>query len=63
MKDRITQIDPYGLYNFKTARKLLRVSIKKMSELIKTGKIKAKKIGKEYKILGQNIIDFLKEIE
>lgn len=57
-------IIPNGVYNVKTAAKVLRCHLQTVVELCRESKLRAVKI-KKWIILGQNIIDFVlgKEIE
>jgi len=61
MKKKVPTIDPTGIYNLKEMREILRISSDRARELIRSGKIKAVKMGKSYKVLGQEIIEFLKK--
>lgn len=62
MKQR--KIDPNRIYNVEEAAKVLDVNPQTLLDYLRDGKIAAQKIG-EWKIYGQNLIDYLslKEIE
>lgn len=51
-------IEPNRVYNVPEASEILGVNEQTLLEYLREGKIKAQKIG-EWKILGQNLIDFL----
>lgn len=51
-------INPQKVYNVEEAAKVLDINPQTLLEYLRDGKIVAKKIG-EWKILGQNLIDFL----
>jgi predicted site-specific integrase-resolvase len=53
-------IEPNKVYNVQGAAEILGVNSQTLLEYLRNGRIKAQKIG-EWKILGQNLIDFLKE--
>lgn len=55
-------IEPNQVYNVEEAAQVLGVNQQTLLEYLREGKIVAKKIG-EWKILGQNIIDFLSNRE
>ncbi len=52
------KIDPYRVYNVKEAAKVLDVNPQTLLDYLRNGRIVAQKVG-EYKILGQNLINFL----
>jgi predicted site-specific integrase-resolvase len=55
------KIDPYKIYNLQETRQILGIALSTLKKFLKTGELKGKKIGKEWKILGENIIEFLKK--
>lgn len=50
-----------NIVNAEDARKMLNIGRNKIFELLKTGKLKSIKIGRNYKIPKQYIIDFLNQ--
>jgi len=50
------QINPNEVYTTAEAEKLLKVSNSTMKRLLKKGLIKANKIGKQYRILGHELL-------
>jgi len=55
------KIDPYKIYNLQETRRILGIALSTLKKFLKTGQLKGKKIGKEWKILGESIIEFLKK--
>lgn len=54
VKDFVVQ--PNGIYTTKETEKILRVSPSTMKRLLKRGLIRANKIGRQYRILGKEIL-------
>jgi len=50
------EINPNEVYTTAEAEKLLKVSNSTMKRLLKNGLLKANKIGKQYRILGHEIL-------
>jgi excisionase family DNA binding protein len=53
------QIDPNEVYTTAEAEKLLKVSNSTIKRLLKSGLLKANKIGKQYRILGHELLKML----
>jgi len=53
------EIQPNEVYTTKEAEDLLRVSNSTMKRLLKQGLIRANKIGKQYRILGHELLRLL----
>jgi excisionase family DNA binding protein len=53
------EIKPNEVYTTNEAEKLLKVSNSTMKRLLKNGLIKANKIGKQYRILGHELLRLL----
>lgn len=51
------------IYNVEEVAKMLQVSTKTITRRIKSGELKASKIGKYWRITGQSITDYLKATE
>ena len=50
------EIKPYAVYTTGEVEKLLKISNSTMKRLIKRGLIKANKVGKQYRILGLELL-------
>jgi len=50
------EIKPHGVYTTGEAEKILKVSNSTMKRLIKRGVLKANKVGKQYRILGLELL-------
>ncbi len=50
------EIKPHGVYTTGEAEKILKVSNSTMKRLIKRGALKANKVGKQYRILGLELL-------
>jgi len=50
------QINPHEVYTTKETREFLKISDSTIKRLLKNGIIKAYKIGKQYRILGSEIL-------
>lgn len=58
------EILPYAVYTTEETEKLLKVSNSTMKRMLKSGIIKANKVGKQYRILGLELLRLLSpEIE
>jgi excisionase family DNA binding protein len=55
----MSEIKPHEVYTTAEAEKLLKVSNSTMKRLLKNGLIKANKIGKQYRILGHELLRLL----
>jgi excisionase family DNA binding protein len=55
----MSSINPNEVYTTAEAEKLLKVSNSTMKRLLKKGLIKANKIGKQYRILGHELLRLL----
>lgn len=53
---KTTEIKPYAVYTTSEVEKLLKISNSTMKRLIKKGLIKANKVGKQYRILGLELL-------
>lgn len=53
------EIKPNEVYTTAEAEKLLKISNSTMKRLLKKGLIKANKIGKQYRILGHELLSLL----
>lgn len=53
------EIKPNAVYSTEEASKLLKVSMSTMKRLLKNGAIKANKVGRQYRILGKDILRML----
>lgn len=49
-------INPHEVYTTAEAEKLLKISNSTMKRLLKNGLIKANKVGKQYRILGHELL-------
>jgi excisionase family DNA binding protein len=56
---RMTEIKPNEVYTTQEARTLLKVSSSTIKRLIKKGLIRTNKIGKQYRILGHELLRLL----
>ncbi len=50
------EIKPNAIYTTKETQKLLKISNSTLKRLIKNGLIKANKVGRQYRILGKEIL-------
>lgn len=50
------EVKPHAIYTSLEAQKLLRVSPSTFKRLLKRGLIKANKVGRQYRILGKELI-------
>ena len=50
------EIKPNAVYTTSEAEKILKISSSTMKRLLKSGMIKANKVGKQYRILGLEIL-------
>lgn len=50
------EIEPYTVYTTGETQKILKVSNSTMKRLLKQGLIRSNKIGKQYRILGKEIL-------
>lgn len=50
------EIKPHAVYTTNEAEKILKVSNSTMKRLLKSGLLKANKVGKQYRILGLEIL-------
>jgi excisionase family DNA binding protein len=50
------EILPHAVYTTEEAEKLLKVSNSTMKRMLKTGLLKANKVGKQYRILGLELL-------
>ncbi|MFA6485994.1 MAG: helix-turn-helix domain-containing protein [Candidatus Magasanikbacteria bacterium] len=55
----MAEIKPNEVYTTQEAQELLKISNSTMKRLIKRGLIRANKIGKQYRILGHDILKML----
>lgn len=55
----MSEIFPHEVYTTSEAQKLLKVSSSTMKRLIKSGILRANKIGKQYRILGHELLRIL----
>lgn len=55
----MSEIKPNEVYTTAEAEKLLKVSNSTMKRLLKKGLIRANKIGKQYRILGHELLSLL----
>jgi excisionase family DNA binding protein len=55
------EIKEKAVYQPKEVAKLLKIGTTKTYELIREDKIKSKKIGSAYRILGKSILEFMEE--
>jgi len=53
------EIKPLEVYTTQEAQKMLKISDSTMKRLLKKGLIKANKIGKQYRILGHELLKLL----
>jgi excisionase family DNA binding protein len=47
------------IYDLKSLSKKLKISVRTLREYVKSGELKAKKVGKAYYITEPNLMDFL----
>lgn len=50
------EILPHGVYTTEEAEKLLKISNSTMKRMLKSGLIRANKVGKQYRILGLELL-------
>lgn len=50
------EIQENGVYTFEETREILKISSSTMMRLIKKGLLRAAKVGKQYRILGKEIL-------
>ena len=55
----MAEINPNEVYTTQETQELLKISSSTMKRLIKKGLIRANKIGKQYRILGHDILKML----
>lgn len=55
----MVEIKPLGVYTTQEAQEMLKISNSTMKRLLKKGLIKANKIGKQYRILGHELLSLL----
>lgn len=55
----MSEIKPLEVYTTQEAQKVLKISDSTMKRLLKKGLIKANKIGKQYRILGHELLKLL----
>lgn len=55
----MSEIKPNEVYTTKEAQELLKVSNSTMKRLLKRGLIRANKVGKQYRILGHELLRLL----
>lgn len=55
----MVEIKPFGVYTTQEAQEMLKISNSTMKRLLKKGLIKANKIGKQYRILGHELLSLL----
>lgn len=55
----MASIDPNGVYTTEEARAMLKVSKSTMKRLLKSGIIRANKVGGQYRILGHEMLRLL----
>lgn len=53
------QINEHEAYTFKESQKLLKISPSTMTRMIKGGIIRAAKVGKQYRIMGKELLRVL----
>lgn len=58
-----TEILENAVYTANEVRQILGVSGTRIREFLTSGKLKAVKIGKSYKILGKDILQLLKDLQ
>ena len=54
--NKTQEIVPHGVYTTSEAEKILKVSNSTMKRLLKRGVLKANKVGKQYRILGLELL-------
>ncbi len=54
--NKTEEIVPHGVYTTSEAEKILKVSNSTMKRLLKRGVLKANKVGKQYRILGLELL-------
>jgi excisionase family DNA binding protein len=52
----MSEIRPYEIYTTKETELLLKVSKSTLKRLLKSGLLRAKKVGKQYRIMGHEIL-------
>ena len=55
----LIKIEPYATYDMDDASQFLRVDRKTIYDLINKKEIHAKKVGRGYKFLGENLLSFM----
>lgn len=55
----MTPIDENAVYTPKESQKLLKISPSTMTRMIKSGLIRAAKVGKQYRIMGKELLRIL----
>jgi len=55
----MSEIKPLEVYTTQEAQKILKISDSTMKRLLKKGLIRANKIGKQYRILGHELLKIL----
>lgn len=55
----MSEIKPLEVYTTQEAQRMLKISDSTMKRLLKKGLIKANKIGKQYRILGHELLKLL----
>ena len=58
----MAQIHPAEVYTTTEAERLLKISKSTMKRLLKTGLIRANKIGRQYRILGHELLNLLSPV-
>lgn len=53
------EIQPYAVYTTSETQKLLKISSSTMKRILKRGLLRTNKVGKQYRILGKEILNFL----
>ena len=57
-----TPIDPNALYTLREARQLLRISDATARRWVKEGRLRARKIGRDYRVRGQAMLETTNEL-
>lgn len=58
----MSEIKPLEVYTTQEAQKVLKISESTMKRLLKKGLIKANKIGKQYRILGHELLKLVSPV-
>jgi excisionase family DNA binding protein len=58
----MSEIKPFEVYTTQEAQVVLKISSSTMKRLLKKGLIKANKIGKQYRILGHELLKLLSPV-